>query len=84
MKGLLGYGRYNDAPAYVGCPRAKSDMTPCIARDGNLALADAGDCVFCYKKPHEALMELVTAMDKDQAADALTAVVRLVTEPKES
>ena len=35
-KGICGYGRYDDDPNCVGCPRARSDMTPCIARDGHL------------------------------------------------
>jgi hypothetical protein len=65
MKGPLGYGRYNDDPEHIGCPRAKSDMTPCAARDGNNAVADAGDCVGCGEYP----------------ADLLTALVREVTQP---
>ena len=47
MKGLLGYGRYDDASEYVGCPRAASDMTPCVARDGDSATGDSGECVGC-------------------------------------
>lgn len=38
-RGVAGYGRYDDDPGCVACPWAKSDMTPCIARDGRLALA---------------------------------------------
>jgi hypothetical protein len=34
----------------VECPREKSFMTPCIARDGHLALADDGACVGCGSK----------------------------------
>jgi hypothetical protein len=49
--GPLGYGRYNDDPEHVGCPRARSDMTPCIARDGSLALADDQKCVGCAGEP---------------------------------
>lgn len=41
MNGPYGYGRYDNDPEYVGCPRARTDMTPCIARDGGTALADA-------------------------------------------
>lgn len=33
------------------CPRAKSDMTPCIATDGDVAFADDGVCVGCGWKP---------------------------------
>lgn len=32
---------------YVDCPRARSQMTPCMARDGHVALADDGRCVGC-------------------------------------
>lgn len=35
----------------VECPREKSFMTPCVARDGRTALADDGDCVGCGKDP---------------------------------
>lgn len=38
-RGVAGYGRYDDDPDLVGCPWARSDMTPCIARDGHLAQA---------------------------------------------
>lgn len=65
MKGPLGYGRYNDDTEHIGCPRAKSDMTPCAARDGDTAVADDGVCVGCGSKP----------------ADLLTALVRHVTTP---
>jgi hypothetical protein len=61
MKGILGYGRYNDDPQCVGCPRAKSDMTPCVARDGQTAVADDGICVGCGVNPADALRELVRA-----------------------
>ena len=29
------------------CPREKSDMTPCIARDGDSAMAEDFKCVGC-------------------------------------
>ena len=31
----------------IECPWAKSDMTPCILKDGELARADDGVCVGC-------------------------------------
>lgn len=31
----------------VPCPRAKSDMTPCVEGDGELALADDKRCIGC-------------------------------------
>ncbi len=34
-------------PAELQCPREQSSMTPCIARDGSLAVADAYLCVGC-------------------------------------
>jgi hypothetical protein len=43
---------------YIHCPRAKTSMTPCIARDGALALATTGDCVSCRIHPRTALTEL--------------------------
>ena len=64
MKGLLGYGFYNDDPTHIGCPRAKSDMTPCVARDGDICLSDPPDpvCVGCGAKPADLLQELVKAV----------------------
>jgi hypothetical protein len=59
VKGIEGYGRYNDAPEHVGCPRARSDMTPCVARDGNTAAADNGQCVACGEYPADLLRDLV-------------------------
>lgn len=83
-----GYGRYGDPPPHVRCPRAASDMTPCIARDGQLALADDGRCVGCDGDPCELLDELRHAVTGKRrasvvvpkhAADKLTALVRQVT-----
>lgn len=54
-----GYERYEDDPQHVGCPRARSDMTPCVARDGGLATADDGKCVGCMADPADLLAELV-------------------------
>lgn len=56
---FLGYGRYDDDPTHVGCPRAKSDMTPCAARDGYLAVDDSNVCVGCDRNPANLLKELV-------------------------
>lgn len=44
-------------PSEVTCPRERSEMTPCIARDGHLALADDGDCVGCMASPFTLLRE---------------------------
>jgi hypothetical protein len=33
------------------CPKAKSDMTPCIAKDGADAYAEDGSCVGCGWHP---------------------------------
>jgi hypothetical protein len=92
MKGLCGYGRYDDDPAHVGCPRAKSDMTPCIARDGALALADELCCVGCGQLPTTLLREIqaagvrlpddVARRAADAAADCLRDLVRVATEPQ--
>jgi hypothetical protein len=64
VKGRLGYGRYPDG--HVGCPRARTDMTPCIARDGGLA-ADSSDppvCVGCGKSSYELLVEAVAELSR--------------------
>jgi hypothetical protein len=90
--GVCGYGRYDDEPWYVGCPRAQSDMTPCIARDGHLALADDLRCVGCNQGPIALLKELadagvdtgprLTALrpSRAAAAETLRDVVRRETE----
>lgn len=53
-----GYGRYNDDPEHVGCPRARSSETPCVARDEH-AVDDHGLCVGCDRRPEQLLRELV-------------------------
>lgn len=58
MKTFLDYGRYNDDPEHVGCPFAKTDMTPCAARDGASA-TDNGDCVGCLLPAADLLKDLV-------------------------
>jgi hypothetical protein len=55
----LGYGRYKNDLNHVACPRARSDMTPCVARDGHTAVADDGVCVGCGANPADLLKELV-------------------------
>lgn len=48
-------------PAGVECPREKSGMTPCVARDGELAVADGLDgdvCVGCEAKVKGLYLEL--------------------------
>jgi hypothetical protein len=94
-KGPAGYGRYNDDPSHVGCPRAKSDMTPCIARDGAICIddphTDRPACVGCGHEPVALLRELSEAYvparrfrqthDPRYAADRLAKLVRQATEP---
>lgn len=65
----------------IDCPRAKTWMTPCIARDGALALADDGVCVGCGAAPRDLLDDLAKRYpeaagdlhlaDPGRAADAL-------------
>lgn len=88
-----GYGRYKDDPEHIGCPRAKSDMTPCIARDGASALADNQNCVGCNEPPQGIdglLQELRHALtgkspapvtNPRHAADKLREEVRAATAP---
>lgn len=42
----------------VQCPREKSFMTPCIARDGHLALAGDRVCAGCGADPYTLLKDL--------------------------
>lgn len=43
----------------IDCPRARSFMTPCIARDGRLALDDVEmECVGCSITPKAAMADL--------------------------
>lgn len=64
MKGPLGYGRYDSDPDWIGCPRAKTSETPCVARDGDLAAADDGRCVGCNEVPADLLRDLVREVTK--------------------
>ena len=69
MRGPGGYGRYDDDPNHIGCPYAKSDMTPCVARDGHIAQTTnhrdhQGEaltqvCVGCGHIPADLLRDLV-------------------------
>jgi hypothetical protein len=85
-----GYGRYKDDPNHVGCPRAKSDMTPCVARDGRTACDDSGECVGCGASASALLIALQDALGQERtfvearldAADPLRDLVREATEPK--
>ena len=91
MKGPAGYGRYDDDPAHVGCPFARSDMSPCVARDGRLALDDDMTCRGCGIGPEELAGELAEAYDPARAllitgdpvtlADEFAGSVREATEP---
>lgn len=87
---VLGYGRYTEDPEHVGCPRAKTSESACVARDGRLALDD-GTCVTCDKFPVDLLTELKRALALTPpspslsgrgAADRLQTLVRRVTEPR--
>ena len=94
MKGPGGYCRYDDDPGHVGCPWARSDMTPCIARDGHLALSSGAEpvCVGCSHTPEHQIEDLsqdyepaahlvARAMDPEAAADDFAELVRQATEP---
>lgn len=63
----------------VSCPRARSWMTPCIARDGSAALAE-DECVGCSERPLNLLLDLARSYaparegapgDQSEAADLL-------------
>lgn len=92
-KGPAGYGRYDDDPQHIGCPFAKSDMSPCIARDGRICMA--GDppevCVTCAHDPgylladlandYEPAREYARTGDPQIDADRFAELVRAATEP---
>lgn len=63
------------------CPREKSLMTPCVARDGGLAVTTDGVCVGCEVPAAELLAkeeEILQRMAKEtQVLDARSAEVRL-------
>lgn len=65
VRGIAGFGRYDDDQQYIACPHATSDMTPCIARDGNTALAgeygSGRTCVGCGSDPKALIGELAAA-----------------------
>lgn len=44
-------------PNELVCPREKSEMTPCVARDGDLAMAENGCCVGCGQNVKELLIK---------------------------
>ena len=93
MKGPAGYGRYDSDPDHVGCPYAKSDMTPCVARDGRLALADGypRSCLGCGNRllflindlagDYEPARAMIPTTDADLLADQFADVVREATAP---
>jgi hypothetical protein len=54
---VMAYTRVTDR-ARIVCPRETSWMTPCIARDGHVALADDDLCAGCGVTPRAALEEL--------------------------
>jgi hypothetical protein len=71
----------------IDCPRARTEMTPCIARDGSTALADPPKpvCVGCGAEPRPLLRDLgeryapartATPGSAGQAADLLAEHVK--------
>lgn len=96
--GPAGYGRYDDDPETVGCPRARSARSRCIARRGRLDLdpAPAGEDRICHGCAHE-LAELIEELagayppaagldvlgDQESLADEFALAVREATEPIE-
>lgn len=90
-KGPAGYGRYDESPEVIGCPFARRDTSPCVARDGRLALDEDGTCAGCanditflvrdliadYRPGREFIFTPDTALNADEFAD----LVREATEP---
>lgn len=63
---VLGYGCYTDdrGRTRVACPRAKSNMTPCVANYGAVCVADDGRCVACGKDPWHLLRHLQMRLER--------------------
>lgn len=59
------------SPRELVCPREQSEMTPCVARDGNLAAADDGHCIGCGVYL-EALVRKELALHSPEEQDPLT------------
>lgn len=58
------------------CPRAKSDMTPCVGKDGRLAEADDGACVACGVFAADELKSLVPRyVDQKEALEEAQAKI---------
>lgn len=97
MRGPAGYGRYDDDPQHVGCPRARTSRSHCVARDGREALDDApaGEERVCHGCAH-GLQELIEELageyppaagldvlgEEEALADELATAVREATEPE--
>ena len=80
----------------IDCPRARTDMTPCVARDGATATSDDRGayptCVGCDADPRELLHDLGEryapargyrqTVDRDACADRLREMVAAYVESK--
>ena len=56
LKELI-HARTGINPKQLVCPREKSEMTPCVARDGALTVAADGCCVGCGQRVEELLKQ---------------------------
>jgi hypothetical protein len=94
-RGVAGYGRYDSDPDLVGCPWAKTDMTPCIARDGHLALSASRkgpQCVGCgntlaylYRDlaaDYEPARDIPLILDPDSDATRFRNIIYRATRPQ--
>jgi hypothetical protein len=91
VTGPAGFGRYDSDWAHVACPFARTRRSPCIARDGRLALEGGVICEGCAMEPAE-LAEALAVMyppaealraagDPVTLADSFAEFVREMTEP---
>jgi hypothetical protein len=53
----------------VSCPWAKSDMTPCVLCDGEVAYADHGHCAGCDANPIEISRERQRQRDEAKGGE---------------
>lgn len=65
----------------ASCPYAKSDMTPCVRKDGDVALDDRGRCVGCGRLPEKSAGPMTRASLIEAAARRM--FIRMAYNPEE-
>lgn len=66
----LVFKRTGIEPKELVCPREKSDMTPCVARDGDCAMTDDYCCIGCGVSIIRCLQDEKEKSNKQHPSDA--------------